>query len=206
MERGDWEKKQVAKKEEILRQRFEAFEWKCQNPDCNATCTWETKSTFHWDHVNPATKLFDIATGVHDNCSIEKFVAELEKCQWICTECHKVVTRLERQGVLTDFRWPKLLRPWAMFIETDDRNDGLNVVSNQEVMQQTAPDGPVFRCLDEGAWFVTRDMEGNAYAAIRKKDNKYFRRTKFNTWLETERLSFEREIGIISNIVVMNLN
>jgi hypothetical protein len=44
------------------------------------------------DHIDPSTKLFDLSRG-RDH-PWDKFVAELEKCRVLCSNCHRIHTYL----------------------------------------------------------------------------------------------------------------
>lgn len=58
----------------------------------------------HFDHVDPGTKLFTIASG----WSRAGFWEEVEKCQLLCFPHHKEKTKREaqeRQGVMQHGRW-----------------------------------------------------------------------------------------------------
>ena len=52
-----------------------------------------TKTNLHADHVDPATKLFDISQNLTIN--IEKLKLELDKCQLLCRSCHGKKTALD---------------------------------------------------------------------------------------------------------------
>lgn len=48
-----------------------------------------------FDHVDPKTKLYEIATHLWDY-SWNKLLLELNKCQLLCISCHKEKTMLEK--------------------------------------------------------------------------------------------------------------
>lgn len=41
----------------------------------------------HWHHRNPSTKLFSLGRGAYRH-SREKILAEIEKCNLLCVDCH----------------------------------------------------------------------------------------------------------------------
>lgn len=58
-----------------------------------------SRSRLEFDHKNPANKTTTIAKMW--NYSIERFNAELRKCQLLCHDCHLAKTHVERLGPLT---------------------------------------------------------------------------------------------------------
>jgi len=69
--------------------------------------------TLEIDHINPKDKLFEVATRI--SASEEKFLAELDKCQLLCHDCHMKKTISERgqkaakgtHGTLSAYRYCK---------------------------------------------------------------------------------------------------
>lgn len=65
------------------------------------------------DHINPEDKEFEISTRI--SASEEKFLAELDKCQLLCHDCHMKKTITERgqesakgkHGTLSSYRYCK---------------------------------------------------------------------------------------------------
>lgn len=50
----------------------------------------ETDSvTFEFDHIDPATKSFNVSQAVRLGYSWEKVLEEIKKCQIVCANCHK---------------------------------------------------------------------------------------------------------------------
>lgn len=49
-----------------------------------------------FDHINPLSKSFSISQGVHGILSWTKILAEIEKCQILCANCHKIKTSKEQ--------------------------------------------------------------------------------------------------------------
>lgn len=49
----------------------------------------ETTVELDFDHVNAATKSFDISVGIRDGYSRARLQAELVKCQLLCGPCHR---------------------------------------------------------------------------------------------------------------------
>ena len=50
-----------------------------------------------FDHIDPATKAFDISAGIRDGYGRERLQAELRKCQLLCRRCHSEKTLAHRQ-------------------------------------------------------------------------------------------------------------
>lgn len=49
-----------------------------------------------FDHINPHEKSFAIAFGISSVYSWNKMLAEIEKCQILCANCHKIKTAKEQ--------------------------------------------------------------------------------------------------------------
>ena len=49
-----------------------------------------------FDHIDPAIKSFGIAQGIHNIMAWPKILAEIEKCQILCANCHKLKTAGEQ--------------------------------------------------------------------------------------------------------------
>ena len=74
------------RKEYINRKKLEAGCCK----DCGLKVTCETFPVFEWDHVDPSTKSFNL--GNVRGQSYYKIDAELEKCELVCANCHRMRT------------------------------------------------------------------------------------------------------------------
>jgi 5-methylcytosine-specific restriction endonuclease McrA len=48
-----------------------------------------TASGLDFDHIESATKLFDISVGIRDGYGRVRLAAELAKCQLLCNPCHR---------------------------------------------------------------------------------------------------------------------
>ena len=45
-----------------------------------------------FDHLDPNVKSFEIARAIHNTISWDKILVEIEKCQILCANCHKIRT------------------------------------------------------------------------------------------------------------------
>ncbi len=45
-----------------------------------------------FDHRDPSTKEFDVATAHRHGLSLERILAEIAKCDVICSNCHRIRT------------------------------------------------------------------------------------------------------------------
>lgn len=66
----------------------------------------------HFDHINMFEKRDSISTMIYTGCSKEEIIAEINKCQLLCIQCHNKVTFMERKyGFMKQKRrFNKLLR------------------------------------------------------------------------------------------------
>ena len=60
-------------------------------------CGIKDYRVLEFDHLDPSKKSFGIAQGIHGILSWPKLLAEIEKCQILCANCHKIRTA-EQQG------------------------------------------------------------------------------------------------------------
>lgn len=57
----------------------------------------ESRSELHWHHRDPETKSFDVGAKAA-TFSTERVLAEIEKCELLCFECHKAAHELVGYG------------------------------------------------------------------------------------------------------------
>lgn len=55
-------------------------------------CGIQDNRVLEFDHIEPSTKSFGIARGIADTRSWENILIEIEKCQILCANCHKIKT------------------------------------------------------------------------------------------------------------------
>ena len=55
-------------------------------------CGEKRPETLHFDHIDPSTKSFSISNGIHDNAAWSKILAEIDKCEVRCANCHAIRT------------------------------------------------------------------------------------------------------------------
>jgi 5-methylcytosine-specific restriction endonuclease McrA len=65
-----------------------------------AKCGITDIRTFEFDHLDPLKKKFSIARGISNKYSWSVILAEIEKCQILCANCHKIRTAQQ-------FKWYK---------------------------------------------------------------------------------------------------
>lgn len=58
---------------------------------------WGCGVSFHWDHVNMFEKNDSVCVMVKRGDSVEKIMAEKDKCQVLCASCHSIVTDIENR-------------------------------------------------------------------------------------------------------------
>lgn len=49
------------------------------------------------DHLNPSTKKFELADAIRTYRSLDSVKVEIEKCEVVCSNCHRVRTQLQRE-------------------------------------------------------------------------------------------------------------
>jgi len=61
---------------------------------CNSQIDESNHAEFHWDHIDPSTKQYDVCQmSLHSIVAIDR---EIEKCQLLCFDCHTNRTNVER--------------------------------------------------------------------------------------------------------------
>jgi hypothetical protein len=65
-----------------------------------------------FDHVQPVLKAGTISRMVKDASSVKKFIKELDKCEVVCSNCHRIRTRVRqevvREATLEAYQLPKV--------------------------------------------------------------------------------------------------
>ena len=59
-------------------------------------CGMSDPRVLDFDHINPTTKSFGIARALHNIMAWEKVLAEIEKCQILCANCHRIKTSTQQ--------------------------------------------------------------------------------------------------------------
>jgi hypothetical protein len=178
--------------EKLEQDRLDSIGNQCQC-GCGRKIGDYPRSDFHWDHVDPATKINTISRLRNIGSNIEFFVAELDKCQFLYRECHEAIRHRQIAGEIVDYRFPERQRDWSLLPLEDD--DGMNHIGYLSQMEQTIAaekaDGvninDIGRIMREGGWIVHRDMQGFAWLATRLSDGSRFQwNTIVNRWLPDE--------------------
>lgn len=60
--------------------------------DCGLPCDIGNYPVFDWDHLPGTVKLFDVGRAGVQSRSIEEIEAEIEKCELVCANCHRMRT------------------------------------------------------------------------------------------------------------------
>ena len=93
--KSEWNEKEISRKQAIVN------EYKLQVGKCCACCsrpvTLETCVAFDFDHKDPQTKKYNISKLVRKKEFDDKFLPEAHKCRIVCRNCHKKITKKQRQ-------------------------------------------------------------------------------------------------------------
>jgi len=60
-------------------------------------CGISDSRVLEFDHINPKAKSFSITRAINDTRKWENILLEINKCQILCANCHKIRTA-EQQG------------------------------------------------------------------------------------------------------------
>lgn len=72
--------------------------------DCKRTVLNENVSAFDYDHLKPEEKVDRISKMIKDECDEKVILAEIEKCQLVCANCHRIRTAIRsKRRKLCDF-------------------------------------------------------------------------------------------------------
>ena len=59
-------------------------------------CEISDPRVLEFDHINPKTKSYSIAHGIASTLSWKNIMTEIDKCQILCANCHKIKTAQEQ--------------------------------------------------------------------------------------------------------------
>jgi hypothetical protein len=62
---------------------------------CSILKTGGISERFHLDHINMFDKCNSICTMVNNGCTMFDIYTEIDKCQYLCISCHRLVTDIE---------------------------------------------------------------------------------------------------------------
>ena len=63
-----------------------------------------SKIRFHYHHINLFDKEDSICKMVNNGCLLDDIITEVNKCQYICINCHNLITEIERQYGFTSYK------------------------------------------------------------------------------------------------------
>jgi hypothetical protein len=149
-----------------------------------------SRSDFHWDHIDPSTKIDSIANMRKDVVKMPVFIAELAKCQFLYVKCHEKIRSAQIDGQLIDYRLPPLYREWDMFPMNETVSAKMNALSEWQDPHSVEMYDRWIQCVPgdvdityeewrkfgwsrtmlEGIWYVQRDMNGKLMSGCRKTD------------------------------------
>jgi len=94
---------QLGRRNEVLKNKARQALWFSENGPCSHCNSWEDLEV---DHVDPSKKLATIAWSHSD----EWLTKELDKCQVLCHNCHRVKTNAEitkpiPHGTYSGYSW-----------------------------------------------------------------------------------------------------
>lgn len=83
-------------------------------------------SEFHFDHVNMFEKGNTVGRMLFDGVELDKIIAEIGKCQLLCTDCHAIVTKLEVRLGFTQLKSRRYKRKSG--VRKEDYNERMSEV------------------------------------------------------------------------------
>jgi hypothetical protein len=89
----------VSKKKNIARNRIYVQEYKTTHPcaDCDLFFhPW----VMEFDHLDSDVKSFGLGSGVGDGYSLQRLQKEMDKCELVCANCHRMRTWKRSTGQL----------------------------------------------------------------------------------------------------------
>ena len=89
----DWRRNYMAKRYADRRALIDQIKVDRGCADCGYH---EHACALDFDHREPSGKLFTIAEGSHWN--LDRLLAEIEKCDVVCANCHRVRTKSQKLG------------------------------------------------------------------------------------------------------------
>ena len=64
-------------------------------------CGYDKLPALDFDHLDPATKEYNVSQLISSGCSLERLMNEIAKCRILCSNCHRLSTA-KLQGWYTD--------------------------------------------------------------------------------------------------------
>jgi hypothetical protein len=62
-------------------------------------CGNENRVVFEFDHLDPAEKVWNVADLVRQSYGLETIKSEIDKCEIVCANCHRIRTYQRRQAL-----------------------------------------------------------------------------------------------------------
>lgn len=184
-----WKQRQSERLIAYENSQLDLIGWQCQC-GCRRKVGEYPRSDFHWDHVDPTTKIDTISSMRKNLVKLSTFITEIAKCQFLYVKCHEALKRRQNVGEIVDYRLPKLHRDWDMFPVNETTSAKMNALSEWQDPHSVemydrwiqAVPGDVdityeewrtfgwSRIMLEGVWYVRRDINGKLLSGCRKTD------------------------------------
>lgn len=82
------------------RRRNRAFMWNFYSTHPCVDCGEDDPIVLELDHLDPDTKVMNVAAMAHGTYSIKKIQEEIDKCEVVCANCHRRRTALSQSWYL----------------------------------------------------------------------------------------------------------
>ncbi len=92
---GDQYRQRAKIRREKIKDELQRYLLEYLSNKCCAKCGETDPVVLEFDHINPSEKSFGIARAISDGLAWQKILAEINKCQVLCANCHKKKTARE---------------------------------------------------------------------------------------------------------------
>lgn len=96
-------KKKAKQRNKAARERKRAILHVAKSRPCSDCGNTYPPCVMDFDHINKATKKFDVGRGAGNSGVTEKiFLEEIAKCDLVCANCHRIRTHMTGRGSLAE--------------------------------------------------------------------------------------------------------
>ena len=140
---------------------------RCECGSCDHRVTIESHELFHFDHIDPSTKVAGLSKMANNGGPLAGVIAERAKCRLLYHKCHNKRTAEQRQ---LGFRFPPVIIDWDLFSLPSSLQD----IDNRLFAHDPVGDDIVHfaraTILKEGEFLVTRNDDGHVLHCHRISD------------------------------------
>jgi hypothetical protein len=156
-------------REYLLREKLAVG--RCECGDCDHRVTIESHELFHFDHIDPSTKVGGLSWLANQGVPLERLVSERAKCKLLYYKCHKKRTAKQQQ---LGFKFPEVVIEWDLFSLPSPLQDIDNRLFAHDPIGDDIIHFSRSTMRKEGEFLVTRNDDGHVMSCHRISDGVSF--------------------------------